>query len=69
MTRYLRISGLCFSFAVIVSLLCFTAAFAGEPGDHTTVDKVQSSEKQVETQTNPETNTKRYTRSHKIYNE
>ena len=60
MTSYLRISGLCFSFAVVVSLLCFAAAFAQESGGQTTVDKVQSSEKQVEPKTNQETNTQRY---------
>jgi hypothetical protein len=60
MTSYLRISGLCSSFAVVVSLLCFAAAFAQESGGQTTVDKVQSSEKQVEPKTNQETNTQRY---------
>jgi len=57
--RYLRIGGLCFSLAVIVSLLGFVTAFAEEPTDQTTVDTVQSSEKQEQPKMNQETDTQR----------
>jgi hypothetical protein len=60
MTRYLKISGLSFSLAVIVSLLGFVAAFAGESVDQTTVDTVQSSEKQEQPKMNQETDAQRY---------
>ncbi len=60
MTRYLRISGLCFSLAVIVSLFGFVATFAEESADQATVDTVQSSEKQEQPKMNQETDTQRY---------
>ncbi len=43
MTRYLRISGLCFSLAVIVSLLGFVAAFA----ELTTADTLKPAPQEI----------------------
>ncbi len=55
MTRYLRISGLCFSLAVIVSLLGFTSAFAESNHNSTRSNtaKPQKSERQIQPNPKP----------------
>ncbi len=55
MTRYLRISGLCFSLAVIVTLLGFTSAFAESNHNSTRSNtaKPQKSERQIQPNPKP----------------